>query len=99
MTLMAEGPNSQEQGAVAGDSMVAKRQKVGSYRQLNMFEVLIARGHGTSGKGGTEAGASVEQQTTTALNEGRSLAQNRDRYLELKSYGNRRGTEQVCPVV
>jgi len=56
--------------------MEAQRQKVGTYRQLNMFELLIARGHGTPGKGGTGAGVCVEQQTTTALNEGRSLAQN-----------------------
>ncbi len=56
--------------------MEAQRQKVGSYRQLNVFEALISRSHGATGKGGTGAGALEERQTCTALNEGRALAQN-----------------------
>ena len=55
--------------------MAAQRQEVGSYRQLSMLDERIARGHGESGKGGTGAGACVEQQTAPASNEGRALAQ------------------------
>ena len=54
--------------------MVAQRQQVGAYRQLNWFEELVSRNHGASGKGGTGAGACEERQTSTASNEGRALA-------------------------
>jgi RNA-directed DNA polymerase len=56
--------------------MVAKRQKVGEYRQLKLFEAPVSRSHGASGKGGSVAGAFEEQQTSTALNERRALAKN-----------------------
>ena len=54
--------------------MGTQQQQVGSYRQFNLFEVLVSRSHVASGKGGTGAGACEERQISTALNEGRALA-------------------------
>lgn len=55
--------------------MGAERQKVGAYRQLELFTDTVSRGHDTTGKGGTGAGAYEERQVFTALNERRVLAQ------------------------
>lgn len=65
-----------EQGAVTGDSMGAEKQRVGVYRQLELFkDYPVSRSHDATGKGGTGAGTCEERQASTASTEKRALAQ------------------------
>lgn len=56
--------------------MGVKKQKVGAYRQLELFTDTVSRSHGATGKGGTGTGACEERQTSAALNAKRALNQN-----------------------
>jgi len=64
--------------------------------QLDLFkDALESVGHGATGDGGTESGALEVRQTSTAADKARALTH----YKALNNERNRRGTEQVCPVV